>query len=178
MKCDLKFDFNRIAYTSDLEYKKRTIIAVLDTGATRSTLDIATLAELLAVPAQEIYNAVNNYVNRYKAFEHVLTASGKEDRTIEIKLKNVTLADCTFPEFYFRLNIDNDSWTTYNSSSKNLKHSILIGLDIIRNGEMHGTKDTIDIKGFNVDTYVNEMEQQFSRDKHNVITLFNVLEIG
>ena len=174
----MRFDFKGRAYTRKIEYKKRAIDAILDTGATNTTIDIKSLSKLMEVSAQAIFDIANNHIVRWPQNSAVITASGNTNRTIEIKLNDIILAGHKFPELYLKLNVDNDSWKKNLSDDKSVKSHVLIGLDIIRNGRIQGNKDYIEILDFDYETYIKEMEQKYKADNHNIINLFETLEIN
>ena len=156
-------------YSAQIKRNELSISAICDTGASRSSMDLYALSALTGYKAQEIYDYIIIRVNKGLKVYYAHTASGRTDRVVNIALNNIEISGKKFQEFYFRLNIDNESWKTaglveIDNKKIQIQPIVLIGLDLIRCGEIIGNKDIIKIDNFKEEDYLNNSINKFQNE--------------
>lgn len=173
----ITFNFKGNSYKAPVDYKQYTIDGICDTGATVTAIDIYSLSALTGFSGKSIYNYAVSRINNGMNCGYASTASGKLDRTVCIKLKNVSLDGNCITDFYMKLNIDNDLWKTdgaiiINGEEKVASPYILIGLDIIRAYDIVGDKDKIELRNFNSNLYASYCSEHYT----DTINLYESIE--
>lgn len=139
-------------YSAQIKRNELSISAICDTGASRSSMDLYALSALTGYKAQEIYDYIIIRVNKGLKVYYAHTASGRTDRVVNIAL-----------------NIDNESWKTaglveIDNKKIQIQPIVLIGLDLIRCGEIIGNKDIIKIDNFKEEDYLNNSINKFQNE--------------
>lgn len=163
----LTFKFRESAYVGRMQYRRKVINAVIDSGASRSTTSVNGLASILGVDPDLLNMKLQEYSNSGISTGAVYTASGRLDRTIEVMLPSVILAGHYFLEFYFAVNLDNyissaeigqlgDAIGAYNNI-------ILIGLDVLRSGTFDGNDSYFYVHMKNNSKYIEMAKEKFQK---------------
>ena len=156
---EFKYQENNFGYYELIYSENRSINALCDTGAGACSIDLYSLEVLIGHKAKDILNIVNRKIASGIKIMGMNTASGRLDRVIPLELNNVRLAGRHFEKFYTYLNIDNELWKNngfveYNGVKQKVPAHILIGLNLLRCGELKGNSNVIKIENFNYDIYL------------------------
>ena len=178
----MEFKFWGTGYYDYLRYKNHSVVALCDTGATYSSMDLFTLEALTGHKAKEVLRYIENRIkNNTVNVRGTYTASGRLDKVVPIIINNVILAGQKIDKFYAYLNIDSELWNTNgipncNEDTEPMTPVVLIGLNMIRFSNFIGDKHIIRLNNFNYNDYL--AYNKYQHTSTGVINLYQIINGG